>query len=704
MKSAALPRVRPAWLVSLPLSLSLALATAGAFAAPGQAGAPTAASAPPPSASSLSRAELRREGLQLTLLAYDHPTEAVKALRPLVQQAQAAGDAALQAELSLALAAALISGQGAAEAEGLARQLDQAFPGHAQLVRAMVAERQDRPQAASELARKGLELLHPPCQWEHKDAALQDSLEAGCDATATWLGLRLLGLSQEATGAGATAITVFERHTALARLLKNPALLALSLGRLAVAEHQQDRADAGRQHMAQALQAAQADPSTLARIKVYEGGVAVARKDRSAQLRTLEEALSLAHSAGARRVEAVVRANLADFYLSAHQPDRALAQARLALPALEDFQDRRMERIVRHNMSLALIQLRQFDAARQERRRLDAMRPDLVGAAERSHELEELADAWTGAGQWSEALKALVAEREQSQQAQEASRKAQLDELKLRYDSDRKSAELALLQRDRELKARQVSNSVLAQRVGMALALLTALLLPLLVLMLRKVRQANRQLKANEALLRAQSERDPLTNLANRRHFMAVMEHHAASTFNGALLMVDIDHFKHVNDEHGHSAGDSVICEVARRITQAVREEDLVVRWGGEEFLVFIPGVPPAQLVQMAERILFAVGGERVQTPDGPLQVTVSVGFAHFPLPPTGLSLHWEQAVNWADMVLYTAKAQGRNRAIGIATIDAHDTEALTQIQADFDAACISSRVQLLQVLGPTAH
>jgi len=330
------------------------------------------------------------------------------------------------------------------------------------------------------------------------------------------------------------------------------------------------------------------------------------------------------------------------------------------------------------------------------------MRPELVGAAERSHELEELADAWAESGQWAEALKALIAEREQSRQVQEASRKAQLDELRLRYDSDRKSAELTLLQRDGELKARQVSNSVLAQRVGMALALLTALLLPLLVVMLKKVRLANRQLKANEALLRAQSERDPLTNLANRRHFMAVMEQHAANTFNGALLMVDIDHFKHVNDEHGHSAGDAVICEVSRRISQAVREEDLVVRWGGEEFLVFIPGVPPAQLQQMAERILFAVGGEAVQTPDGPLHVTVSVGFAHFPLPPTGLSLHWEQAVNWADMVLYTAKAQGRNRAIGIATIDAHDTEALTQIQADFDAACISSRVQLLQVLGPT--
>ncbi|HLO95034.1 MAG TPA: diguanylate cyclase, partial [Burkholderiaceae bacterium] len=654
-------------------------------------------------AGDLGRAEFRREGLRLMLLGYDRPAEAIKGLRPLVQAAAATGNKALQAELTMNLAAALAWGQGAGEAEALAQQMAPEFPGQALLIQAMLLDPQDRPQATSELARKGLALLKPACLFDRSEAELQSSIEAGCDATATWLGLRLLGVSQQATGANASAIAALQQGVAVARMLKNPALVAVSLGRLAATEQDLEQPDAARQHLAQALQAAQGEHMVLARLKIHEAAMASLRKARSNQLQALEEALQLAQTVGAYRVEAVARSNLADFFLIAKLPDRALEQARLALPALERFRDRRLERTLNHNMSLALVQLHQYEAARRLRRQLDAAQPDLVGAAERSVELEELADAWAETGQWTDALKALVAEREQSRQVQEASRKAQLEELKLRYDSDRKSAELTLLQRDGELKARQVSNSVLAQRVGMALALLTALLLPLLVLMLKKVRQANRQLKANEALLRAQSERDPLTNLANRRHFMAVMEQHAANTFNGALLMVDIDHFKHVNDEHGHSAGDAVICEVSRRISQAVREEDLVVRWGGEEFLVFVPGVPPAQLQQMAERILFVVGGETVQTPDGPLHVTVSVGFAHFPLPPTGLSLHWEQAVNWADMVLYTAKAQGRNRAIGIATIDAHDTEALTQIQADFDAACISSRVQLLQVLGPTA-
>ena len=127
------------------------------------------------------------------------------------------------------------------------------------------------------------------------------------------------------------------------------------------------------------------------------------------------------------------------------------------------------------------------------------------------------------------------------------------------------------------------------------------------------------------------------------------------------------------------------------------------MRWGGEEFLVFAPDIAPERLLQLAERILFGIGGEPVSSSDGPLRVTVSIGCAHFPLQPSGLPQHWEQAVNWADMALYTAKARGRNRAAGIVVVKAGDRQDLQQIEADFDAACSSERVQLQQVLGPAA-
>ncbi|HEX2012403.1 MAG TPA: GGDEF domain-containing protein, partial [Roseateles sp.] len=379
----------------------------------------------------------------------------------------------------------------------------------------------------------------------------------------------------------------------------------------------------------------------------------------------------------------------------------ALQLARQALPVLLAFKDVRLERTLRHNTAVSLILLKQFEAARREIARVQQLAAAQTDPARMATELRELGEAWAASGQPRDAIAVFHAERALSAQIQERNREAQLQQLELKYDSGRKQRDLDLLTRDKTLKDQQLANRTLAQRVGLAVGVLLTLSLLLVVVMLKRVHAANKRLKANELLLRAQSERDPLTDLANRRHFLAVMQQRARDLFEGGLLMVDIDHFKHVNDRHGHAAGDVVIREVARRISEAVRTEDLVVRWGGEEFLVFAPHVAQDQLQLLAQRILFSVGTEPVPTEAGALRITASVGFAHFPLPPGQLRLHWEQAVNWADMALYSAKAQGRNCAIGIVTVDARDVETLLQIEADFDAACSSERVSLRHIAGP---
>jgi diguanylate cyclase (GGDEF)-like protein len=225
-------------------------------------------------------------------------------------------------------------------------------------------------------------------------------------------------------------------------------------------------------------------------------------------------------------------------------------------------------------------------------------------------------------------------------------------------------------------------------------------------LLYRRVRATHRQLVSSQAHLRVQSERDPLTNLANRRHFLSVMQTARAlgaaeRGFEGAMLLVDIDHFKHVNDGHGHAAGDQVLCEVARRLNEAVRGDDLVVRWGGEEFLVLALKVPAAHAEALAERVLDLVGRKPVCVEGRPVQVTVSIGYAHFPLPPKVLPVAWEQAINLADMALYTAKNEGRNRAVGIVAAQAEGPDELRRIEADFDHAWHEGRVTLKVAPGP---
>jgi diguanylate cyclase (GGDEF)-like protein len=227
----------------------------------------------------------------------------------------------------------------------------------------------------------------------------------------------------------------------------------------------------------------------------------------------------------------------------------------------------------------------------------------------------------------------------------------------------------------------------------------------LVALLYRRVRAINRSLAHNHEFLRAQSQRDPLTGLANRRGLHeAALRREVDARFSGALLLVDIDHFKHINDGHGHAAGDVVLVEVARRLSSVVREADVVARWGGEEFLIYMPGVVPAQAQALAERVLHTVGAQPVPVPGltGPgLRVTVSLGYGCFPLPPGRLSLTLERAINLADMALYTAKGQGRNRAIGIASIVAADDAGLRAAESDFDRAWHEGRLTLQRSLGP---
>lgn len=134
-----------------------------------------------------------------------------------------------------------------------------------------------------------------------------------------------------------------------------------------------------------------------------------------------------------------------------------------------------------------------------------------------------------------------------------------------------------------------------------------------------------------------------------------------------AVLMLDLDHFKSVNDDHGHVAGDQVLGEVAAALRDEVRDGDLVGRFGGEEFVILLPGIDPtakgdSEVHAIAERIRRRISGlcVVVPTPDGPLTVqdlTVSVGGATHPR--DGASL--EQVLSAADAALYTAKRAGRN-------------------------------------------
>jgi diguanylate cyclase (GGDEF)-like protein len=164
----------------------------------------------------------------------------------------------------------------------------------------------------------------------------------------------------------------------------------------------------------------------------------------------------------------------------------------------------------------------------------------------------------------------------------------------------------------------------------------------------------------------ALSSRDGLTGLANRRHFESVLAREldrvARAGEPALLLVLDIDHFKQVNDTRGHAAGDLVIKAVAQALSQCVRPMDTVARIGGEEFAIALPNCPPAFGPMVAERVRERVQRCAVDVGSGePVRVTVSVGGAFAPQwVRSNLSLWMERA----DKQLYLAKTTGRNRAL----------------------------------------
>ncbi|MEW6695088.1 Response regulator PleD [Tepidimonas thermarum] len=161
------------------------------------------------------------------------------------------------------------------------------------------------------------------------------------------------------------------------------------------------------------------------------------------------------------------------------------------------------------------------------------------------------------------------------------------------------------------------------------------------------------------------SARDPLTGLPNRRAFLGrltqELDRSSRAGEMALLLMIDIDHFKSVNDRYGHLAGDAVLRAVARLLSEQVRPMDTVARLGGEEFGVVFPHCGPTFGALLAERLRAAVAATVMPLPDGQatLQVTVSIGGAYSPAWVRSSVEHWMER---ADRQLYEAKRQGRNR------------------------------------------
>lgn len=193
-------------------------------------------------------------------------------------------------------------------------------------------------------------------------------------------------------------------------------------------------------------------------------------------------------------------------------------------------------------------------------------------------------------------------------------------------------------------------------RMALFTAIFAAILLTLVAYIVSLLRDREQQL---EVL----SKTDDLTGVTNRRHFMALItaEFARAERYSTplAVVMIDLDHFKDVNDEHGHLAGDMVLRGVAEVMRQTVRESDVVARYGGEEFVLLLPSTDLTGATDLAERCRALIADRTFTHRGGALEVTASMGVASYPSVEVRSV---DDLLSAADDAMYSAKRDGRDR------------------------------------------
>ena len=179
-----------------------------------------------------------------------------------------------------------------------------------------------------------------------------------------------------------------------------------------------------------------------------------------------------------------------------------------------------------------------------------------------------------------------------------------------------------------------------------------------------KQQVADKQVEIEAVVMQAHevAHTDDLTLLSNRRQVIADLQREIIRSERYhtpvSISMVDVDHFKRVNDSHGHAVGDLVLRAVARLLRDNMREPDIVGRYGGEEFLVILPNSRVQAAIEQAERLCRRLRSCTINAGDKELQITISAGVAEY----RQGQEDWQQFLSRADAAMYEAKAQGRDR------------------------------------------
>jgi len=552
-----------------------------------------------------------------------------------------------------------------------------------QLERDGKAARDDATLAVARLIRSDAEVAHDVPRAHLLASNARTLAQSGTDAYAQFWAAMAVGMTARMLGQHDEALLRLREALALADAAQNPYRRANALYQLSVLHRAMGEADNALDESRQAFSAAETARSTygMAKAKMAESAALELLREPAAELAAMQEARAIARQAGSSVEECLALINLSDIHLRRRSFRAALETSRQSLELATRLNDGSLIATNKANMGFALFGLGRMASGKRLAEEAVAEFERTGASADIADLLGEYAQHLADAGDYKGALLLHGRQQKVFDKILNEARQRDLRELQSKFDSERKIDRIEL--RNRES----------AQRYWWLFSVMSLGSLTIVAILYRRVRVTNRLLGRRNEELGFHSIRDPLTLLYNRRHFQnfigekpAAVERRRGAIASPvqAILLIDLDHFKSINDRFGHASGDAVLIAVAQRLRDALRETDMIVRWGGEEFLVFVPAAPSDGLAEIAQRVLRAISVDPVSFNGNDIRVTVSVGYAPMLVPPDDAALGWERALDLADWALYVAKSRGRNRACGVVTFKAAGGDAPLAVADEF--------------------
>jgi len=634
---------------------------------------------------------------------YGYPDRAVVELPKLIEAAAGAPPGKLRF-LEALYGQALVAAGRNGDAEQLAERLE----------REANARHDDHDLADAWLVKSGVQMWHG--DWAKANALAKRARALLKDDSEPFLGYwtaMTIGTTARGRGNFEEALTRLQEALALAERADSPFRRSLAHYQLSTLYLAMKQAQQALDASAEAYRYAEIAGSlpAMANARMAESAADELLENPARELASMQEALALARKARSSVSESLALINLSDIRLRRRHYGDALELARQALAIARAFDNDGAIATSKANIGFALLGLGQL--AEGKRLANDALADyERAGAiAETADLLAEYSRYLERAGDYKGALALVHRERRLEDEIAADARERAVLEIQEKYESEKRRREIEWLNRQNALNEAEIATRAVQLRILWLLAFAALTSFAIVAWLYRKLRVANGLLARKNVDLSVRSSRDPLTSLYNRRYFQDFMRdentrperRRGGESSTHALLLIDIDHFKQINDRYGHAAGDAVLVSVAQRLRDTLRETDMVVRWGGEEFLVFVPAASTAHLDEIAARIMSAIALQAIEHEGCTIRVTVSIGYAPVPLPPDDLTLSWERAIGLVDKALYMAKLHGRNRAYGIRSLRRADADSLKRIESDLQRACDEGSVEMQLLRGPEA-